>query len=121
MAIRFAFTALVVGAAHEGFELTLPLDGAESRRRRKLFAGYYRVRQFVYHYNAQDKLEEVEDDMTGATEIPTVGSIVNRLGKEWKVIHVIAPVSSRGTIPVVRVFLSDRIKQTTFAVKHLPK
>jgi len=51
-------------------------------------------------------------------EAPTVGSIVNRHGREWKVVRVIAPVSSRGTVPVVRVFLSDNVRGRSFFLKR---
>jgi hypothetical protein len=64
------------------------------------------VRQFVYQYNGSERLKEVEDDPTGRREIPSVGSIIKRKGREWKVIHVSAPVFSNGTTPIVRLFLS---------------
>jgi stress response protein SCP2 len=75
-------------------------------------------RQFVYQYNGNEKSQEVEEDPTGRMETPIVGSIVKRHGKEWKVVHVIAPVSSRGTVPLVRVFLSDNLKGRSFFLKR---
>jgi hypothetical protein len=72
------------------------------------------ARRFIYEYNGQARLREVEEDLTGAMEIPVVGSIVSRSGQEWKVIHVLAPVSLLGTVPVVRVFLSNYIKGAPF-------
>lgn len=68
------------------------------------------VRQFIYQYN-QYKEQEVEEDLTGRRETPIIGSIVNRNGREWKVAYVIAPVTLSGTIPVVRVFLTDKVRE----------
>jgi hypothetical protein len=81
------------------------------------------ARRFVYQYNGQEKSEEVEDRPTDGMETPNIGSLISRNGKEWLVVHVIAPVSSSGTIPVVRVFLNDttRFKPRMPAVRHLPK
>lgn len=76
------------------------------------------MRRFVYQYNENERSQEIEEDPTGGIEMPTVGSIVNRHGREWKVVHVIAPVSSRGTVPVVRVFLSDNVKGRSFFLKR---
>jgi hypothetical protein len=55
-------------------------------------------------------------------ETPSIGSVINRHDREWKVVHVIAPVSPNGTIPIVRVFLNDptKIKGRTLGVRHLP-
>lgn len=73
----------------------------------------------MYHYNGNDNLQDIEDDETGTKETPAVGSVINRNGRDWKVVRVVAPVSSQGTIRLVRVFLSDR-KPPVLKVKHLP-
>lgn len=65
------------------------------------------VRRFIYHYNGYGTLEDVEEDLTGEMEMPSIGSIIHRHDREWRVFHVIAPVSPNGTVPFVRVFLSD--------------
>lgn len=78
------------------------------------------MQQFIYRYNGNDKSQEVVEDLSGGMQTPIIGSIVNRHDKEWQVIHIIAPVSSRGTIPIVRVFLSDIVKARKMIVKHLP-
>jgi hypothetical protein len=121
----FAFIALVVDTAHERVCLTVPSVGVESRRRRRLVEGDYAVtssgaRRFIYEFNGQPKLNLVEEDQSGGMEMPSIGSIINRHDKDWKVTHLVAPVSSNGTIPVVRVFLSDigRLKGGTFASKR---
>jgi hypothetical protein len=76
------------------------------------------ARRFIYEYGGQAKLREVEEDLTGGIETPIVGSVVNRNGKEWRVVHVLAPVSSSGTVPVVRVFLSNNFKGSSFVLKR---
>jgi len=50
-------------------------------------------------------------------EMPSIGSIINRHDKDWKVTHLLAPVSSSGTIPIVRVFLSDNFKGHSFRLE----
>ena len=78
------------------------------------------ARRFIYHYNGNENIQDIEEDVMGAIEMPGVGSVINRNGKDWKVLHVVAPVSFQGTIPLVRVFLSDR-KPQILKVKHLPR
>lgn len=79
------------------------------------------MRRFIYLYNQRE--EDVEDDLTGTVEVPAVGSIISRRDRQWKVIHVIAPVLLNGTMPVVRVFVNDiaRSMNRNSRVKHLPK
>lgn len=76
------------------------------------------VRHFVYLYNANT--QDAEDDLTGAREVPTVGSVINRNEREWKVVHVVAPVAFNGAIPLVRVFLREYAKPRITVVRHLP-
>lgn len=79
------------------------------------------MQHFIYLYNGSDKSQEVVKVLSGGMPAPSVGSVINRHDKEWKVIYVIAPVSGTGTIPIVRVFLSDRTKEPKIVVKHLPQ
>lgn len=74
--------------------------------------------RFVYRYNEDEKSQEVEEDPSGQKETPIIGSLVSRHGREWKVVRVIAPVSWRGTVPLVRVFLSDSFKWGSFFRKR---
>lgn len=67
------------------------------------------MRYFVYQYN-NATAQELEDDPTGALEVPTIGSVVLRKEREWTVIHVVAPVTFNGAIPIVRVFLRENTK-----------
>lgn len=78
------------------------------------------VRKLVYQYNGNERGEEVEDDVTGAAEIPIIGSSLQRHGRAWKVVHVIAPVSRSGTIPIVRIFLSDRVQYPSGLRRPVP-
>jgi hypothetical protein len=80
------------------------------------------VRRFIYRYNGSAAVQEVEEDVSGRMETPSIGSTIKRHDREWKVVHVIAPVSPNGTIPIVQVFLNDpaRIKGRTLGVRHLP-
>lgn len=79
------------------------------------------MRQFIYDYNGNERMREIEDDPTGTREMPAIGAILTRQGREWKVVSVSAPADSQGFARVVRVFLSDRTKKITPSVKHLPK
>jgi hypothetical protein len=81
------------------------------------------MRRFIYEYNGQRNVYDVEEDLSGRREAPAIGSTMSRNGREWKVIHVVAPVNPSGGIPVVRVFLTDitRFKGRTLGVRHLPK
>ncbi|MGB7169067.1 MAG: hypothetical protein WBD32_08695 [Acidobacteriaceae bacterium] len=75
------------------------------------------ARKFVYDYNRNLLVRDVEDDPSGLREIPAVGSLIIRHDATWKVIQVVAPVSADGTIPVVHVFLSRNAKGRPFFPK----
>ena len=75
------------------------------------------MRRFIYQYNGNDRGQDVEEDLTGRIETPTVGSIVSRNGHEWRVLRVVAPVRANGTVPVVRIFLTDGGKWRNAAPK----
>ncbi|HEY1757937.1 MAG TPA: hypothetical protein VGG72_21385 [Bryobacteraceae bacterium] len=79
------------------------------------------MRRFIYLYNQRE--QDIEDDPSGTIETPSVGSIISRREKQFRVIHVIAPVSTDGTTPIVRVFLNDvaRGMNRNSRVKYLPK
>ncbi len=78
------------------------------------------MRQFVFEYNGNERSQDVEEDLGGVMEMPAIGSLLKRHDKEWRVVHVIAPVFQNGTIPVVRVFLNDisRMKSRNFTPKR---
>lgn len=78
------------------------------------------VRRFIYEYNSNDLKQEIEDDSTGERDVPSVGSIIVRHDKEWKVMRVFAPVTSRGTIRLVRVFLNQRRPDAPPSANRIP-
>jgi len=79
-----------------------------------------RGRQFIYEYNGNERMQEIEYDPTGQREVPSIGSIIIRHEKEWRVMHIVAPVTSRGTIPLIRIFLSHRRPDAPPSVKRIP-
>jgi hypothetical protein len=80
------------------------------------------MRRFIYQYNGNERFQDFDDDLTGGRETPAIGSVMSRNGREWKVVRVVAPVSSNGTVPVVRVFLNDPARSRVHPhVKFLPK
>jgi hypothetical protein len=70
------------------------------------------AKQLVYRYNGVEASDEVEVDRDGEIAIPKQGEIIMRKGKEWKVVHVIRreTVAGEPAIPVVLVFLTDKIR-----------
>jgi hypothetical protein len=67
------------------------------------------VKQLVYRYNGVESSDEVEVDHDGEVPTPNQGDILFRKGTRWKAVHVITQVSSDGSVPVVRVFLTDQL------------
>ena len=67
------------------------------------------MKQLVYRYNGVEGSEEVEVDRDGEIPTPGLGDIVFRKGKQWKAVHVITETSSGGSVPVVRVSLTDQL------------
>lgn len=76
------------------------------------------MRRFVYQYNSNVLAQDFEDDPSGLMEIPAVGSLIVRHDSTWKVIHVMAPVSANGTIPVVHVFLIRNVRRYSPVLKR---
>jgi hypothetical protein len=65
-------------------------------------------KQVVYRYNGVEGSDETEVDLNGEIPTPNQGDILQRKGKNWKTVHVTTQVSSDGSIPVVRIFLTDK-------------
>lgn len=65
------------------------------------------MRRFIYQYSGNNTTEDMEEGVKGTTEIPEIGSVITRNGREWKVVRVIAPAGLNGAIPIVRVFVND--------------
>jgi hypothetical protein len=74
------------------------------------------VRKLVYQYNGNERGEEVEEDVTVKAEIPIIGSTLERHGRGWKAIRVIAPVSRDGTTP--RSDISERQDSIHFRLRR---
>jgi hypothetical protein len=55
------------------------------------------------------ELKGREVDHHGEITTPNQGDIISRNGKRWKAVHIITQVSSDGSVPVVRVFLTDQL------------
>ncbi len=69
------------------------------------------AKQFLYRYNGVEAPEEVVDG-DGEIAVPKQGEIINRKGKKWKVVQVITQqtVAGNRAIPVVRIFLTDKLR-----------
>jgi hypothetical protein len=67
------------------------------------------VKQLVYRYNGVESSDEVEVDHYGEVPTPNQGDIITRNGKPWKAVHILTQVSSDGSVPVVRVFLTEQL------------
>jgi len=67
------------------------------------------AKQVVYRYNGVQSSDEIEFDRYGENPTPIQGSLVNRNGKSWKVVGVMTEVSSDGSIPIERIFLTDQM------------
>jgi hypothetical protein len=78
------------------------------------------VRQIVFEYNNSRLIQDIEEDPTAIREIPDIGAIVNRHGREWKVVSIMAPADSEGFAPLVRVFLSQ-VKKHPSSANHLAR
>jgi len=48
------------------------------------------VRRFYIGTTGMRLRKKVEEDMSGGMETPSIGSVINRHDREWKVVHVIA-------------------------------
>jgi hypothetical protein len=66
------------------------------------------ARQFVYQFDDQNEPEEIVIDMRGEQEIPSKGCIIERFGRQWKVVRTAtkASINPDDTIPVHFVALS---------------
>jgi len=68
------------------------------------------AKQVVYRYNGDPTSEEVEMDVDGNVPVPNRDTFLLRKGKRWKVVHVTEEsVLSKGAVPVLRIFLTDRL------------
>lgn len=67
------------------------------------------AKQVVYRYNGDPNSDEVVVDSFGEMGVPDWGAIIERKGKQWKVVKVDVETGAKGALPVYRVFLSDQL------------
>ena len=69
------------------------------------------AKHIVYRYNGDAHSEETVADWTGDLPLHTVGEIVERHGKRWKVdsIDDASTVTGHRAIPIHRVYLIDAL------------
>ena len=54
------------------------------------------ARQFVYQFDDQNEPEEIVIDMRGEQEVPSKGCIIERFGRQWKVIRTATKKTAAG-------------------------
>jgi hypothetical protein len=69
-------------------------------------------KQIIYRFNGDPKYDEAVSDSAGTLPFRTVGEILMRNGKEWRVTIVrddFNMSASRTAIPIHHVFLTDQL------------
>lgn len=68
-------------------------------------------KHIVYRYNGDPKSEEVFTDLGGELPLYSVGEVIVRNGKQWKVAAINDEITVAGAqaIPIHRVFLTDSL------------
>ena len=68
------------------------------------------IKQIVYRYNGDAKSDEVVNDLVGEFPRHAKGEIVERNGKQWKVIFINDEFTVGGPqqVPIHHVFLTDQ-------------
>jgi hypothetical protein len=66
-------------------------------------------KQIVYRYNGNSSTEQTVSDRVGSMLTPSVGAILNRNGREWRVVIVRRDLDMRGpmSVPIHHVFLTN--------------
>jgi hypothetical protein len=66
-------------------------------------------KQIVYRYNGDPSTQQTVSDRAGTMLTPSVGAIVNRNGKEWRVVNVHHDLDLKGpmAVPIHHVFLTN--------------
>ena len=69
------------------------------------------AKHIVFRYNYDDKDTDVEVDILGDLPHFTVGDIVARRGKSWKVVRVVSEHAHIGSqpVPAYLVTLTDKV------------
>ena len=66
------------------------------------------TKQIIYRFNGDDTSEEIEIDFDGDIVLPEPGEIMIRRGKTWKAVQREIETSGPGTMPIIRLFLTDK-------------
>ena len=68
------------------------------------------IKQIVYRYNGDAKSDEVVNDLVGEFPRRAKGEIIERNGKQWKVIFINDECTIAGPqqVPIHHVFLTDQ-------------
>jgi hypothetical protein len=68
-----------------------------------------RGKQIVYRYNGDPNTQQTISDLHGSMLPHLVGSIVNRDGKQWRVVSIHEELDIKGplSVPIHHVFLTD--------------
>jgi hypothetical protein len=68
-------------------------------------------KQIVYRFDGDATTDEAEADLQGEEPIPQKDDVIQRMGRDWKVVSVTLEQSIGETkaLPVYRVFLSDHV------------
>ena len=61
------------------------------------------AKDLIYRFNGDPSKDECETDLSGSVLVPQVGDIVQRQGKEWKVVDV--SVDYARAVVLYRIFL----------------
>jgi hypothetical protein len=65
--------------------------------------------QYVFRYNGDENTQDVVPDLDGVMAMPVKGQIIQRKGKQWKVVQVSTQqeISAHPAIPVHTVSLTS--------------
>lgn len=68
------------------------------------------AKEVMFIYNGNEKTVDVEFDATGDYPVPPDGSILRRMGKQWKVTRttVQSEAAEPKTNPVLKISLTDQ-------------
>jgi len=63
------------------------------------------AKQIVYYFDGDKATPDVVPDPLGELQAPAKGSVVERRGKLWEVVHVNEEHFDDGQLPIYRVYL----------------
>lgn len=68
-------------------------------------------KQIVYRYNGDPSTDKIVNDPTGVMLRHAIGEMVNRNGKQWKVVAFQEELDVKGplAVPIHHVYLTDAV------------